>query len=95
MCAKVPCPGSAIKAFPNPFSQSTTITFTTDAAGYADVSVVNLLGAEVAHLFSGELAVGNHSFSWDADKMSAPRGMYECLVRMNGRVETVPMVFTR
>lgn len=84
-----------IRSFPNPFSQSTTITFTTDAAGYADISVVNLLGVEVAHLFSGELAAGNHSFTWDADKMSAPRGVYECLVRMNGRVETVPMVRMR
>ena len=85
----------AIHTYPNPFSQSTTIAFTTEASGYADVSIVNLLGAEVAHLFSGELAAGNHSFTWDANWMSAPRGMYECLVRMNGRVETVPMVFTR
>ncbi len=84
-----------ISAYPNPFSQSTTIAFTTDAAGYADVSIVNLLGVEVAHLFFGELAAGNHSFTWDASKIAAPRGMYECLVRMNGRVETVPMVLAR
>ncbi|HET6400209.1 MAG TPA: hypothetical protein VFH95_02325 [Candidatus Kapabacteria bacterium] len=65
------------------------------STGYADVSIVNLLGVEVAHLFSGELAAGNHSFTWDADRIAAPRGMYECLVRMNERVEILPMVLAR
>ena len=83
-----------IRSFPNPFSQSTQITFTTAAAGYADVSIVNLLGAEVAHLYSGELAAGNHSFPW-SKPAGLPDGMYECLVRMNGRVETLPMILTR
>ncbi|HET6402939.1 MAG TPA: hypothetical protein VFH95_16265 [Candidatus Kapabacteria bacterium] len=82
-----------IYSFPNPFSQSTNITFTSQAAGYADVSIVNLLGAEVAHLFSGELAAGEHSFAWSNPGL--PDGMYECLVRMNGRVETLPVVLAR
>jgi hypothetical protein len=88
--AQTPATLPEIQSYPNPFSQSTTITFTSEAAGYADVRVVNLLGAEVAQLFSGELSAGEHSFSWDA-KAAAP-GMYECIVRMNGRVEAVPMI---
>ena len=80
-----------IQSFPNPFSQSTEITFTSEAVGYADVSIVNLLGMEVAHLFSGELAAGEHSFVW-SKPAGLPDGMYECLVRMNGRVETMPVV---
>ena len=63
-----------------------------EASGYADVSIVNLLGMQLAHLFSGEVGAGEHSFTWDAAKMTAPRGMYECLVRMNGQVETLPVV---
>ncbi len=82
-------------AYPNPFSQSTTITFATDAADYADVSIVNLLGAEVAHLFSGAVGVGEQHFTWDAANMAAPRGMYECVVRINGRVKTLPVVVVR
>ena len=90
----------ALEIYPNPFSQSTTIAFTTAAAGYADIRIVNLLGEEVARLYSGELAAGNHSFTWNADRSStygapAPRGIYECLVRMNGRVQAVPMVLAR
>jgi len=84
-----------IQSYPNPFSQSTQITFTSPDAGYADISIVNLLGEQVASIFSGELDAGPHNFTWNADGTSAPRvpdGMYECLVRMNGRVEKVGMV---
>jgi len=52
---------------------------------------------EVAHLFSGELAAGEHSFVWGnpTGLPGLPDGMYECLIRMNGRVETLPMVLAR
>ena len=78
----------------NSLSQSTTLSFTPETSGYADVSIVNLLGVEVAHLFSGELAAGEHSFEW-SKPTGLPDGMYECLVRMNGRVETLPVVLAR
>ncbi len=82
--------------YPNPFSQSTQITFTSQAAGYAEVSIVNMLGVEVARLFSGELGAGEHSFTWDAGKNAyAKQGVYECLIRMNGQVETLPVVLMR
>ncbi len=84
----------AIQSFPNPFTQSTEITFTTQAAGYAEVSIVNALGAEVARLFAGELGSGSHSFDWDADRMSAPRGVYWCVVKRDG-VEAAPIALVR
>jgi hypothetical protein len=70
----------------NPFSQSTEITFTSEAAGYADISIVNLLGEQVARLFSGELGAGEHSFLWSTPT-GLPDGTYECLVRINGQVD--------
>jgi hypothetical protein len=80
--------------YPNPFSQSTQITFTLQAAGYEEVSIVNMLGVEVARLFSGELGAGEHSFLWGKPTglPELPDGMYECLVRMNGQVETLPIL---
>ncbi len=86
-----------IQIFPNPFSRSTQITFTSQAAGYAEVSIVNMLGVEVARLFSGELGAGEHSFLWGnpTGLPGLPDGTYECLVRMNGQVETLPMVLMR
>ncbi len=78
--------------FPNPVTQSTQITFISPSAGYTEVSILNMLGVKVARLFSGELGAGEHSFAWDAAKMAAPQGAYECLVRINGQVETLPVV---
>jgi hypothetical protein len=82
---------SMITVAPNPFSQSTQITFTSQTAGYAEVSIVNMLGVEVAHLFSGELGAGEHSFMW-GNSTGLTEGVYECLVRMNGQAETLPVV---
>ncbi len=82
-----------IRNYPNPFSQSTTISFSSPASGYADVTIVNPLGTEVARLFSGELAPGAHQFIWSDP--AVPDGMYECVVRMNGRVEEAGMVRIR
>ena len=62
------------------------------------LSIVNMLGVEVARLFTGELGAGEHSFTWDAGRNStygapcATQGIYECLVRVNGQVETLPVV---
>jgi hypothetical protein len=84
---------NSVTNFPNPFTQSTTITFTTPEGGVADVNVVNVLGTEVARIFSGELSAGEHSFSWDANGL--PDGVYECIVQLNGSVERVPIVLAK
>jgi flagellar hook assembly protein FlgD len=89
-----------MSSYPNPFTQSTTITFSSPESGQAEVTIVNLLGTEVARLFSGELAAGEHTFTWDAAKSiaydaAAPRGMYECIMRMNGSTQEIPVMLTR
>ncbi len=83
---------AVLRNYPNPFSQQSTIEFKSSEEGYAEVTVMNLLGSEVARLFSGELNAGDHTFSWNASGMSP--GMYECIVRMNGSVERTPMLLS-
>lgn len=83
----------SITAYPNPLKQSTTVTFSSPESGQAEVTIVNLLGTEVARIFSGELGAGEHSFTWDARGM--PPGMYECLVRMNGHAHEIPVMLAR
>jgi photosystem II stability/assembly factor-like uncharacterized protein len=92
--AETPVSKQEICSYPNPFSQSTHITFTTEAAGYADVTIVNLLGVEVARLFSGMLDAGEHNFAWSTTS-GLPDGVYECLVRLNGQIEKLSMVLMR
>jgi hypothetical protein len=81
---------SQIQSYPNPLSSQATITFTNENDGYAEVTIVNLLGSQVAQLFTGELTAGEHSFSWDASGM-AP-GMYECVVNVGGQTQRVSLV---
>jgi photosystem II stability/assembly factor-like uncharacterized protein len=94
--AKTEATNQSLHCYPNPLSQSTTISFSPEASGYAEISIVNLLGVEVARVFSGELQAGEHQFVWQAQaKACATPGMYECVVRMNGHVETLPMMLLR
>ncbi len=88
-----PAPEPSLSVYPNPFPQSTTIHFTTPESANAEVTIVNILGAMVAHVFSGELATGDHSFAWDANGL--PPGMYECIVQMNGEVQQIPIILSR
>ncbi|HWF44319.1 MAG TPA: hypothetical protein VG537_06735 [Candidatus Kapabacteria bacterium] len=78
-----------IQSYPNPFSQRTTISFTSEAQGYADVRVVNILGAEVARLYSGELSAGAHEFMWSKPS-GLPNGMYECVIKMWSKPTGLP-----
>jgi flagellar hook assembly protein FlgD len=89
----VPIASADLRNYPNPFSQQSTIEFSSSEQGYAEISVVNLLGSEVAQVFSGELSAGPHEFTWNANEM--PPGMYECVLRMNGRLEQMPMLLMR
>jgi ligand-binding sensor domain-containing protein len=88
--ATTPSVEQSIAAYPNPFSQSSTITFSCAQSGAGEVTIVNLLGAEVARLFSGELSAGEHSFEWDAS--GVPAGMYVCVVRAGGEVQRIPIL---
>jgi photosystem II stability/assembly factor-like uncharacterized protein len=82
----------SLTIYPNPVTTSTTISITPEAGGYAEISIVNMLGQVVATVNSGMLDASEHSFTWDAARMAVPRGMYECVVRMNARVQTMPIV---
>jgi hypothetical protein len=80
-------------AFPNPFPNKTTITISPTESSAATITIVNLLGQEIAHLFNGELTDGPHSFTWDASGV-AP-GSYWCIARMGDRTERIALSVQR
>jgi hypothetical protein len=83
--APAPLEQQSITTYPNPCTSSSTITFSCAESGEGEVTIFNLLGAEVARVYEGELSAGEHSFTWDAS--SAAPGMYECVVNVNGKVQ--------
>ena len=86
-------PNHPTKIYPNPFSQSTSIKFTSSDRAFTQVSIRNLLGSEVARLFTGSLDAGEHVFSWDAQSM--PPGMYVAMVKIGGEVREIPMMLVK
>lgn len=60
--------------YPNPFNPSTTIRFSLPAAAHVSLTVVNLLGEEVATLVARGMEAGTHLVQWDASGI--PSGIY-------------------
>jgi photosystem II stability/assembly factor-like uncharacterized protein len=84
---------SLVQAFPNPFLDKTTITISPSEDGVATITIVNLLGQQVAQLFDGELTAGPHSLTWDAS--NAEPGSYWCIARMGDRTEQIALSVKR
>jgi photosystem II stability/assembly factor-like uncharacterized protein len=85
--------GTEPQAYPNPFPGKTTITISPSEDGVATITIVNLLGQQVAQLFDGELTAGPHSLTWDAS--NAEPGSYWCIVRMGDRTERIALSVQR
>ena len=53
------------QSYPNPFRESTTITYEVEQAGPVTVTVYDALGRTVKRLVDGHQAVGSHAVVWD------------------------------
>jgi hypothetical protein len=68
-------PAASLSAAPNPFSDQTTVLFTTPVSGIATVAVYDLKGGLVKVLFEGELQEGE-SKHLSFESTSVPSGIY-------------------
>ncbi len=66
--------------FPNPFNPSTTINFNVQKSENVKLTVYDMLGREVATLVNGNLTAGQHSYSFDATKLSSGMYMYRLTI---------------
>lgn len=62
-------------AYPNPFSENSTISFTIPEAGHARVSVFNQMGQEVAILVDDFMGKGTHQIELNKNEMNGS-GVY-------------------
>ena len=66
--------------YPNPFNPATTIPVSVAAgAGNVDLTIYNVLGQPVRHVWTGPLAAGEHRLAWDgrdAQGQSVAAGVY-------------------
>jgi len=60
--------------YPNPFNETTTISFYLSHAGDVKLKVYNTLGQEVSTLVDGSLLTGEHQVQWAAKQLAS--GVY-------------------
>lgn len=63
--------------YPNPFNPSTKINFSVAVDSKVDVNLFNVLGQEVATIFSGNVSSGNHTISLDASNLVSGIYLYK------------------
>ena len=82
--------------YPNPFNPATTIPLTVLAgAGDVDLTIYNILGQPVRHVWAGPLAAGSHRLTWDgrdAQGQSVADGVYLYRVQVDEQTRTRKMV---
>lgn len=79
--------------FPNPFNQSTTISFNLASKSKVSLVVLNANGQEVASIESNDLPAGNYTRQWDASGF--PPGMYYYRLQAGTLVETKKLVLLK
>lgn len=79
--------------YPNPFNASTTIHFTIPTETKVRLSVLNLLGQEIAVLVDDHRMPGRYSMQWDASAQTS--GVYFYQLKAGGFCQVRKMVMVR
>ncbi|RPH99691.1 MAG: T9SS C-terminal target domain-containing protein, partial [Calditrichaeota bacterium] len=61
---------------PNPFNQSTIISYQLPRKSHVTLELYNISGQKVSTLFAEEQEMGRHHYTWDADDWAG--GVYFC-----------------
>ncbi len=80
----------SLSNYPNPFSQTTQISYTMPKSGFVTLKVFNVLGEEVVTLVNTDQTVGTHFVNFDATNIQ--RGVYYYKLDVNGITKTKSMV---
>jgi len=76
--------------YPNPFNPSTTIQYSVPRTAHVTLTVLDVLGREIATLFDGVQQAGRHSVQFDARSLSS--GIYMSRLTSEGVVLTRKML---
>ncbi|MDD4309739.1 MAG: M6 family metalloprotease domain-containing protein, partial [Candidatus Cloacimonetes bacterium] len=84
--------------YPNPFVNSTTISYGTKAASYTTLCVYNLKGQKVKTLHNGDISAGSHTISWDGrdeNNSKVANGVYYYRLNSDGVIKTAKMLLVQ
>jgi serine protease AprX len=80
-------------AYPNPFSETTTIKYNIENDGFVTVEVMDVMGKKIRTLVSETKQSGNHEVQFDGSTL--PSGTYLYRIQSNGKMSTMKMVIAR
>jgi hypothetical protein len=85
---------SLADAYPNPFNPTTNITFTVPHNGAVSLKVFNIIGQQVATLFSG-VAEAGRSYQTSFDAASFASGLYFARLEFGGQSLMKKMILSK
>ena len=83
---------------PNPFQNSTVITYDIFVSGQVDMKVFNIFGQPVRQLVNGHMIEGNYTMDWDGNDdrgQKLPSGVYFLQLNGQGFNGTLSMILSR
>ncbi len=92
----IPKTFSLSQNYPNPFSNNTNISFTTEKAGNAKLEIFNVLGQKVITLFDNYLSPNKLTVNWDgknSNDIKIANGVYFYRLTFNGQVISKKMLY--
>jgi hypothetical protein len=73
--------------YPNPFANSSTLSYTLPVSGNVTIELHNALGTPVQTLVSEFQTAGSHAYKFDAT--SLPQGVYTATIRFDNKSDIV------
>jgi len=90
--------GILMQNFPNPFTQSTTLSFEVPETSGVELAIFDLQGRKVRTLIDQELRPGLHQVIWQGDGAGGeelPPGLYLCRIVAGDLASSIRMVKMR
>jgi Secretion system C-terminal sorting domain len=91
--ASLPSHFNLSQNYPNPFNPTTTISFSLPTKSFVSLKVFDILGRDVATIFSGELPAGTCTRQWNAANMAS--GVYYYRLQAGSYSETKKFVLLK
>ncbi len=81
------------ECYPNPFNNSTVISWQQPSSGFVSLKIFNVLGKEVGTLVNTNIEAGKHSINYNADKLAT--GMYILRIQIGSFISSKKMVLLK
>ena len=79
--------------YPNPFNPSTVILFSVPQSAFVTLRIFNIVGQQVATLFSENVSASTHQVEWNAQGFAV--GVYFCRLQAGDFVSTKKLILLK